>query len=272
MTLRKISGTTPSRRFMTNLSFAELTKKVPEAGLLTILPKKSGRNRKVSVRGKGGRAKRFWRQIDFKRDKKDLAGRVAAIEYDPNRRVFITLVVYPDGEKRYLLAPQILKVGDEVLAGENVEVKVGNALPLSKIPVGTIVHNLELQPGKGGQIGRSAGTGTAILAKENGFVQVKLPSGEIRRVPSQCLATIGQLGNLDWKNVTLGKAGRSRHLGRRPKVRGVAQNPRSHPHGGGEGRSGIGMSTPKTFAGRPAVGKTRKKKKYSDKYIIKRRK
>lgn len=272
MALKKLLGTTPVRRFMTGLSFSEITKRKPEKALTVILPKKSGRSGSVSVRGKGGRQKRYYRQIDFKREKREIPGRVASLEYDPNRTVNIALLVYKDGEKRYILAPEGFRVGEEVWAGENVEIKVGNALPLAKIPIGTVVHNLELKEGRGGQIVRSAGTGATILSRENGFCQVKLPSGEIRLIPQKCYATVGQLGNLDWKNVTLGKAGRARLMGRKPKVRGVAQNPRSHPHGGGEGRSGIGMSTPKTYTGKKAVGKTRKKKKYSDKYLIKRRK
>lgn len=272
MALKKFREGTPARRFMTGLSFEGLVKKRPEKALRAILSKKSGRSGgSVSVRGKGGRSKRYYRQIDFKRAKRDIPARVLAIEYDPNRTVNVAFLLYKDGEKSYILAPEGLKVGDEVLASRDAEVKTGNALLLAKIPIGLPIHNVELTPGRGGQIVRAAGGSAQILAKENGFAQIKLPSGEVRMVLLKCYATIGQLGNLDWKNVTLGKAGRSRHMGRKPKVRGVAQNPRSHPHGGGEGRSGIGMPKPKTFAGRSAVGKTRKKGKYSDKYIIKRR-
>lgn len=239
-----------------------------------ILPKTGGRDRtgQVAVRHIGGRHKRFLRIIDFRRDKKDIKGRIVALEYDPNRTVDIALVQYIDGEKRYILKPQELKLNDEVIASEDAEIKPGNTLPLEKMPIGTIIHNLELSPGKGGQIVRSAGSSASILAREDGFTHVKLPSGEVRKVRSVCFATVGQLANVEWKNVKLGKAGRSRHMGIRPQVRGVAMDPRSHPHGGGEGRSGIGMSTPKTYYGRPAVGKTRKKGKYSDKYIISRRK
>lgn len=272
MALKKFKEGTSARRFMTGLSFEGLAKKRSEKVRRTILSKKSGRSGgTVSVRGKGGRSKRYYRQIDFKRTKKDIPARVLAIEYDPNRTVNIALLIYKDGEKSYILAPEGLKVEDEVLVSSDAEVKTGNALPLTKIPIGLPIHNIELTPGRGGQIVRSAGSSAQILSKENGFAQIKLPSSEVRMISLKCYATIGQLGNLDWKNVTLGKAGRSRHMGRKPIVRGVAQNPRSHPHGGGEGRSGIGMSKPKTFAGRSAVGKTRKKGKYSDKYIIKRR-
>jgi large subunit ribosomal protein L2 len=243
--------------------------------LLTILPKKSGRNNagKVTVRHQGGRHKRFLREIDFKRDKHNIPAKVASIEFDPNRGAKIALLFYADGEKRYILAPRELKVGDEVLAGEKVEIKPGNALPLREIPIGTVVHNLELRPGKGGQIVRGAGTGAILMGKEEKYALVKLPSGEQRKIDLNCYATIGQIGNEEWKNRVIGKAGRKRHLGIRPTVRGVAQHPDSHPHGGGEGRSGIGMPSPKTPWGKPALGKkTRKRKKYSDKLIVKRRK
>lgn len=239
-----------------------------------ILPKTGGRDRtgKVAVRHIAGRHKRFLRIIDFRRDKKDVKGKIIGFEYDPNRTVDIALVQYTDGEKRYMLKPEGLVLNDEVVSSSEAEIKLGNALPLGKIPIGTFVHNIELTPGKGGQIVRSAGSASSILAREDGFTHIKLPSGEVRKVSSACLATVGQLSNIDWKNVKLGKAGRARHMGRKPTVRGVAMDPRSHPHGGGEGRSGIGMHTPKTYYGRPAVGKTRKKGKYSDKYIINRRK
>lgn len=252
----------------------EITKVIPEKSLVQILPKNSGRNNtgKVTARHQGGREKRFYREIDFKRDKLNIPGRVVAFEYDPNRNVRIALVSYPDGEKRYVLSPLKLALGGTVIAGENVEVKIGNTLSLKNIPVGTPIHNLELHRGAGGQLVRGAGTMANILAKENGFVHVKLPSGEIRLVHENCFATIGQLADAEVKTQSLAKAGRARHLGMRPKVRGTAQDPRSHPHGGGEGRSGEGMH-PKTPWGKPARGlKTRKKGKYSNKLILQRRK
>ena len=236
---------------------------------------KSGRDRtgKISIRHHGGGEKRFLRKIDFKREKTNIEAKVAAIEYDPNRGADIALLNYIDGEKRYILAPLGLKVGDKVLSGEKVEVKTGNALPLGKIPVGEKIHNIELTRGRGGQIVRGAGTAATILAREEKYVQVKLPSKETRRIRKECYATIGQVGNMERKTRKLGKAGRKRHLGIRPTVRGVAQHPNSHPHGGGEGRSGIGMPSPKSPWGKKTLGKrTRKRKKQSDKYIIKRRK
>lgn len=241
---------------------------------LKIIKKKStGRSSsgQVVVRHQGGEHKRYYRLIDFKRDKRDVKGKVISIEYDPNRTTDLALIQYSDGDKRYILAPDALKVGDIVLAGESVELKTGYSLPLKKIPVGTIVHNVELHSGRGGQLARSAGTGAIISALEGDYVHLKLPSGEIRKVISKCYATVGQLGRIEWKDRVIGKAGRNRNMGIRPTVRGVAQNPRSHPHGGGEGRSGIGMTSPKNYAGRVAVGKTRKQKKYSDKLIVKRR-
>lgn len=239
-----------------------------------IRKKNSGRDvsGQVSVRHQGGEQKRFMRVIDFKRNKIGIEGRVASIEYDPNRTAEIALIHYADGEKMYILSPLGLKVGDTIKSGVGAEIKTGNALPLIALPLGTVVHNVELMPGRGGQLARGAGTGIIVQAKDGNNIDLKLPSGEIRRVYGDCYATVGTLGNIDWKNEVLGKAGRSRHMGIRPVVRGVSQNPRSHPHGGGEGRSGIGMTTPKTYAGRPAVGKTRKKKKYSDRYILQRRK
>jgi len=242
--------------------------------LKTIKKKHSGRDAsgQVVVRHQGGQHKRYLRQIDFKRDKVGIAGKVIAIEYDPNRTCDIALVQYSDGEKRYILVPQGLKENDTIASGKGVAVKVGNALFLGDIPAGTIVHNIELTPGKGGQMARGAGTGAVVSSKEGGFVFLKLPSGEVRRVTEKAMATIGQVGNVEWKNEVIGKAGRARHMGIRPTVRGVAQNPRSHPHGGGEARSGVGMKSPKTYAGRKAVGKTRRPKKYSDKYIVSRRK
>ena len=243
--------------------------------LYRILPKKSGRNSsgKVAVRHQGGRHKRYLREIDFRRDKREIPAKVVAIEYDPNRGAEIALLFYADGEKRYILAPEGLKIGDEVQAGEKAEIKPGNALPLAKIPLGTVVHNLEFKPGKGGQIVRGAGTGAMLMNKEEKYALIKLPSGEERKIELICYATVGQLGNIERKNRIFGKAGRKRHLGIRPTVRGVAQNPHSHPHGGGEGRSGIGMPSSKSPWGKPTLGvKTRNKKKYSNKLIMQRRK
>ena len=243
--------------------------------LLKILAKHSGRNSsgKITVRHQGGRQKRFLRRIDFKRDKRDIPARVSSIEYDPNRTADIALLLYADGERRYILAPASLKVGDEIVSGKRVEMRIGNALPLGKIHIGTMVHNVELVPGKGGQIARGAGTGAVVQSKEGDFAVLKLPSGERRKVPINCFATIGQLSRADLKTRKIGKAGRKRHMGIRPTVRGVSQHPGSHPHGGGEGRSGIGMPSPKSPWGKKTLGKrTRKKKKYSDKLIIKRRK
>jgi len=241
---------------------------------LKIIKKKhSGRDAtgQISTRHQGGANKQFLRLIDFRRDKEQ-EGKVVGIEYDPNRNCDIALIQYADGEKRYILCPDGLKTGNKVASGEEVDIKVGNALPLGKIPMGIIFHNVELTPGKGGQIARGAGVGVTVAAGEGNFVQIKMPSGEIRRILAQSKATIGQVGNITWKDRVWKKAGAKRHLGIRPSVRGVAMNPRSHPHGGGEGRSGIGMATPKTYAGRPAVGKRRKQNKYSDKYIVSRRK
>lgn len=243
--------------------------------LKRILKKRSGRNAsgKIAVRHRGGREKRFLRKIDFKRDKKDMEAQVVSLEYAPNRGADIALLHYPDGEKRYILAPVGLKVGDQVVAGEKVDFKVGNALPLKRVPVGTVIHNIELTPGKGGQIVRGAGTGATIASKEKGYAVLKLPSGEQRMIKEECYATIGQVSKPELKTRKLGKAGRKRHMGIRPTVRGVAQHPGSHPHGGGEGKSGIGMPSPKSPWGKKTLGKkTRKPKKYSDKLIVKERK
>lgn len=242
--------------------------------LKVILKKHSGRSfsGKVTVRGQGGRQKRYYRFIDFKRDKHGVTGEVAAFEYDPNRNVDIALIKYSDGEFRYILKPGGLKVGEKIEAGDKVEAKLGNALKLKNITVGSLVHNVELTPGKGGVIGRSAGTSIQLLAKEAGFAHLKLPSGEVRMVPLEAFATIGVLGNEDMKQMVIGKAGRSRHMGIRPTVRGTAQDPNSHPHGGGEGRSGVGRKKPMTKYGRPAVGNTRNKKRWTSKYILSRRK
>lgn len=265
--------TSPGRRGRVDIEPGDLVKKRPERRLVVSLKRKTGRSLgRVTVRHRGGGEKRLYRRVDFKRGKEDIKAKVAALEYDPNRGANLALLIYADGEKRYILAPLGLKAGDEVLAGGKASLSLGNALPLSCIPVGTVVHNLELQPGKGGQLVRGAGTGATVMARDGGrYVQVKLPSGEIRKILSQCTATIGQLGNVDRKNIKLGKAGRKRHWGIRPTVRGVAQHPDSHPHGGGEGRSGIGMPSPKTPWGKPALGKKTRRRKYTDKYIIKRR-
>lgn len=244
------------------------------ASLKVVKTKRTGRNNsgKVVVRHQGGMHKRFLRVIDFRRSKRDMPGKVIGIEYDPNRTVDIALVHYSDGEKQYHLAPDGLKAEDVIIAGPTVELKVGNALPLSQMPIGTFVHNIELTPGRGGQLARGAGTYAIVAAREGEFVHLKLPSGEVRKIRAAGYATVGQLSNVEWKNEVIGKAGRNRHRGIRPTVRGTAQNPRSHPHGGGEGRSGIGMPSPKTVYGRKAVGKTRSPKKYSNKYILQRRK
>jgi large subunit ribosomal protein L2 len=265
--------TTPSRRNRLDLA-SETTSDQPEKRLLQLNQKRSGRNNqgRITTRHQGGRQKRFFRQIDFKREKREIKGRVASIEYDPNRSANIALIVYPDGEKRYILAPKGLKIGSSISAGAKAELKPGNALPLKKIPLGMPIHNIELRQGNGGQIVRGAGTAALIQSREKSMVVVKLPSGEIRRIEDQCYATLGQIGNIHVKDVSLGKAGRKRHMGIRPSVRGVAMHPGAHPHGGGEGRSGIGMPSPKSPWGKKTLGKkTRKKKKYSDKYIIKDR-
>ncbi|OGE25360.1 50S ribosomal protein L2 [Candidatus Daviesbacteria bacterium RIFCSPHIGHO2_02_FULL_39_12] len=245
-----------------------------QKSLRKLLKKHSGRTAggMITVRGQGGRQKRYYREIDFRRDKFEVEGEVTALEYDPNRNVEIALIKYADGEYRYILAPKGLDVKDKIVSADRVEVKAGNAMKLKNLTIGALVHNVELVPGKGGQIGRSAGVGLQLLAKEAGFAHLKLPSGEVRIVPLDCRATIGVLGNEDMKQRVLGKAGRVRHMGIKPTVRGVAQDPDSHPHGGGEGRSGIGRKKPMTKYGKPAVGKTREKGKYSDRYILKRRK
>lgn len=272
--LKNYSGTL-SRRFMTGLDNKSILSGVsPEETLIELLPKRSGRDASghISSRHIGGRNKRLYRIIDFKRDKLDVEGRVVSIEYDPNRTANIALIQYPDGEKRYILHPEGLKIGDRVISGKNAEVKIGNTLPVGNMPVGTSVHNIELASGRGGIIVRSAGTGATILASTGEYVTIKLPSTETRLIHKNNFATVGMIGNVEWKNISIGKAGRKRHMGMRPKVRGTAQNPRSHPHGGGEGRSGEGMN-PKTPWGRPARGnRTRNKTKASNKYILERRK
>jgi large subunit ribosomal protein L2 len=264
---------TPGRRNRVDL-VSQTTSDQPEKRLLTILPKNSGRNNqgRITTRHQGGRQKRFLREIDFRREKREIKGKVVSVEYDPNRSANIALIVYPDGDKRYILAPKGLKLGTTISAGPKAELKPGNALPLKRIPLGMPIHNLELRPGKGGQMVRGAGTAALVQSREEGMVIVKLPSGEIRKINDQCYATLGQIGNIHVKDVSLGKAGRKRHRGIRPSVRGVAMHPGAHPHGGGEGRSGIGMPSPKSPWGKKTLGKkTRKKKKYSDKYIIKRK-
>ena len=275
MAIKKFKPTTPGRRFMSVPTFEEITKKKPERSLVEILKNKAGRNMqgRMTMRHRGGGHKRKYRIIDFKRDKDGIPAKVAAIEYDPNRTAYIALLNYADGEKRYILAPDGLRVGDTVMSGENADIKPGNALKLAHIPVGTTVHNIELVPGKGGQMARAAGTSAQLMAKEGGVATLRLPSGEMRMVSVECRATIGQVGNVEHENITIGKAGRSRWLNRRPHVRGVVMNPKDHPHGGGEGKAPIGRKTPVTPWGMPTLGyKTRKKNKASDKYIVKRRK
>lgn len=274
MSIRKFKPTSPALRHMSVSSFDEITKTTPEKSLLTSLTKSGGRNNhgRITIRHRGGGAKRKYRIIDFKRDKDGIPGRVASIEYDPNRTSNIALINYVDGEKRYILAPHNLKVGDMIESGEQSDIKIGNCLKLKDMPVGTTVHNIELQPGKGGQLVRSAGTSAQLMAKEGLFAQLKLPSGEFRLIRVECRATIGQVGNISHELITIGKAGKTRHLGFRPAVRGSAMNPVDHPHGGGEGRTGIGKPSPVTPWGKPALGlKTRKKNKKSDKYIVRRR-
>lgn len=263
---------TQTRRFASRLEKPKNYLASPSR-LKSLLPKKSGRSGgKITVRHQGGRHKRFYREIDFKRGKLNVKATVEAIEYDPNRNVPIALLKYEDGDKRFILSPKGLLVGDEVISGDKVEVKLGNALKLGNMQIGTVVHNVEIDPGKGGQLGRSAGTSLTIQAKEGEYVHIKMPSTEIRMISKNCMATVGALGNEDWKNIELGKAGRSRHMGIRPTVRGVAMDPGSHPHGGGEARSGVGRKSPMTVYGRKAVGNTRKKNKWTDKYILKKRK
>lgn len=274
MAIRKFKPTTPGRRAMSVVSFSEITKTEPEKSLLAPLNKSGGRNvyGRITARHRGGGGKRAYRIIDFKRDKDGVPAKVAAIEYDPNRTANIALLHYADGEKRYIIAPVGLNVGDTVMSGPDADIKVGNALPLASIPVGSIIHNIELKPGKGGQLVRSAATSAQLMAKEGDYAHVRLPSGEVRLINIACRATIGQVGNLDHENVSLGKAGRSRWLGRRPHVRGVVMNPVDHPHGGGEGRSPIGHPSPLSPWGKKTLGKrTRKKNKPSNKYIVRRR-
>ena len=273
MALKVYRPTSPGRRGMSGSTFEEITKDKPEKSLLLPLKKRAGRNYqgRITVRHRGGGAKRMFRIIDFKRDKRDVPGKVAAIEYDPNRSAYIALIHYVDGEKRYILAPSGLSVGDTIKSGNDAEAKPGNALPLKLIPSGSQIHNIEFQVGKGGQLVRSAGAAAQLMVKEGEYALVRLPSGEVRRIPSNCLATIGQVGNVDHRGIKLGKAGRKRWSGWRPTVRGSAMTPRDHPHGGGEGRSPIGMPGPKTPWGKPALGYRTRKPKASDKLIVKRR-
>lgn len=275
MAIKKYKPTSPGRRFMSVSAFEEITTDEPEKSLLQPHPQRAGRNRqgKITVRHRGGGHKRQYRLIDFKRDKDGIPGKVATIEYDPNRSARIALIHYVDGEKRYILAPVGLKPGDVVVSGVDADIKPGNALPLVNIPVGTLVHNVEMKPGKGGQLARSAGAVAQLLAKDGDYVQLRLSSGEVRMVRRECRATVGQVGNLDHENVNLGKAGRKRWLGVRPTVRGVVMNPNDHPHGGGEGRAPIGRKSPMSPWGKPTLGKkTRKKNHVTDKYIVHRRK
>lgn len=275
MAIKKYKPTSNGRRGMTSSDFAEITTSTPEKSLLAPLTRKGGRNNqgKLTVRHQGGGHKRQYRLIDFKRNKDGIPGRVATIEYDPNRSANIALINYVDGEKRYILAPKNLQVGTEIMSGPEADIKVGNALPLANIPVGTVVHNIELKPGKGGQLVRSAGTSAQVLGKEGKYVLVRLNSGEVRMILAECRATIGQVGNEQHELIKIGKAGRSRWLGKRPTVRGSVMNPNDHPHGGGEGRSPIGRKSPMSPWGKPTLGfKTRKKKNKSDKFIVRRRK
>lgn len=273
MAVKVYKPTTPSRRGMTGYSFEEITKTKPEKALLKPLKKKAGRNVRgtITVRHRGGGHKRRYRVVDFRRDKVGIPAHVAAIEYDPNRSARIALLVYADGEKRYILAPVGLGVGDEVMSGSDADIQVGNALPLERIPLGTVIHNIELTPGRGGQLARAAGTSAQLVAREAKYVQVRLPSGEVRQVHGKCMASIGQVGNLEHGNIKLGKAGRKRWLGHRSHVRGSAMTPGDHPHGGGEGRTGIGMPSPKSPWGKKTLGKKTRHNLRTDKYIVRRR-
>jgi len=270
MAVKKYKPTSPGRRGMTGSTFEEITKTRPEKSLIKPLRKKAGRNMygRITVRHRGGGHKRHIRVVDFKRDKRDIPARVAAIEYDPNRTARLALLNYADGEKRYIIAPLDLKVNDTVMTSARAEIRAGNCLPIANIPVGTMIHNIEMQPGRGGQMVRAAGGAAQLLAKEGEYAQIRLPSGEVRLVRQECYATIGQVGNLDHGNIKLGKAGRKRHLGIRPTVRGSAMSPRDHPHGGGEGRSPIGMPSPKSPWGKPTLGKKTRRNKKTEKYIV----
>ncbi len=273
MAIKVYRPTSPGRRGMSVSSFEEITSSTPERSLLTTTRRRGGRNNqgRITIRHQGGGHKRRYRLIDFRRDKLGVPARVATIEYDPNRTARVALLVYADGEKRYILAPLGVHVGDKLMSGADAEVRSGNALPLANLPLGTVIHNIELQPGRGGQLARSAGTAAQLVAKEGQYAQVRLPSGEVRLINVRCMATIGQVGNTDHANINGGKAGRTRWRGKRPEVRGVAMDPSSHPHGGGEGRSSIGMPGPKTPWGKPALGYKTRKNKATSKMIVRRR-
>jgi large subunit ribosomal protein L2 len=273
MAVKIYKPTSPGRRGMTSATFEEITKSTPERRLLRPLRRQGGRDYTgtISVRHRGGGARRQFRVIDFKRDKLDIPARVAAIEYDPNRSARIALLFYVDGEKRYIIAPLEVKVGDTLLSGKNVDIRPGNTLPVANIPLGTLIHNIELQAGKGGQLARSAGAAAQLLGKEGDYAQVRMPSGEVRLIKQTCMATIGEVGNLDHSNIKLGKAGRKRYLGIRPTVRGTAMSPRDHPHGGGEGRQPVGKPGPRSPWGKPTRGYKTRRNKRSDSMIIKRR-
>ena len=273
MAIRKYNPTTPGRRQMSTLVNSEITKSTPEKSLVVTLKKNAGRNNqgKITVRHQGGGVKRKYRIIDFKRNKFNVPGVVASIEYDPNRTANIALINYVDGEKRYIIAPKGLEVGMKIMSGEGADIKVGNALPIMSIPVGTTIHNIELRPGKGGELARSAGASAQILGREGNYVMIRLSSGEQRKVLGTCMATVGEVGNEDSSLVKVGKAGRSRHMGIRPTVRGSVMNPNDHPHGGGEGRAPVGRKAPMTPWGKPALGLKTRKKKQSDKFIVRRR-
>lgn len=273
MAIKIYRPTSAGRRNMTVSAFTEITRSKPERSLLAPLRNRGGRNNRgvITVRHQGGGHKRRYRIIDFRRDKWDIAGRIESIEYDPNRSARIALVIYQDGERRYIIAPSELKVGDNVMSGPNADIRAGNALPIRNIPLGTVVHNVELYPGRGGQLVRSAGNSAQLLAKEGTMAQLRLPSGEVRYIDMNCLATIGTVSNADHSNLNMGKAGRKRWSGIRPSVRGIAMDPGSHPHGGGEGRSPVGMKAPKTPWGKPALGKKTRRNKDTNKFIVRRR-
>ena len=273
MGIRKYKPTTPGLRDMTVSTFEEITTDKPEKSLTKTLKNKAGRNQRgcITVRHRGGGTRPKYRIIDFKRDKDGIPATVKTIEYDPNRSANIALLFYADGEKRYIIAPHDLKVGDVLYSGPDADIVTGNALPLINIPVGTIIHNIEMKAGKGAQLVRSAGNGAQLMAKEGGYVQIRLPSGEVRKVRRECRATVGEVGNIDHGNIVIGKAGRKRHMGRRPHVRGSAMNPNDHPHGGGEGKTGIGRPSPVTPWGKPTLGYKTRKKKPSSQYIVKKR-
>ena len=273
MAIRNYKPTTPGRRKMSALVNETITSSTPEKSLLVVVKKKSGRNNqgRITVRHQGGGVKRKYRIIDFKRNKYNVPGSVASIEYDPNRTANIALINYADGEKRYIIAPKGLEVGEQILSGEKVDIKVGNALPIMSIPVGTMIHNIELRPGKGGELARSAGSSAQILGREGKYVMIRLSSGEQRKVLGTCYATVGEVGNEDSSLVKVGKAGRKRHMGIRPTVRGSVMNPNDHPHGGGEGRAPVGRKAPMTPWGKPALGLKTRKNKQSDKFIVRRR-